>query len=220
MPTVEQARSWYSSSDPVHGLDHVLRVLRMAEELAQQAGADREIVRAAALLHDAQGAAPEREAAAEEGAAGRHNHELASAEFAASILREEGWPEGRIESVLHCIRAHRYRGQEMPQTLEAQILFDADKLDVIGAFGISRTLGYAQQAGQPAFFPPSDKFLESGTREPGEAHSAYHEYLYKLRKVRDRLHTEAAREIASEREPLLHSFFMQLAAEAGWPAGS
>lgn len=216
MPTVEQARAWYGTSDPVHGIDHVLRVLRVAEELAREAGADLEIVRAAALLHDARGAAPEAEGEHDGSGTSRRKHELASAEFAESLLLQEGWMPDRIEAVLHCIRAHRYRGEEAPETLEAQVLFDADKLDVLGAFGISRTLGYAQQAGQPAFEAPSERFLESGQREPDEAHSAYHEYLFKLRKVGNRLHTQPAREIAAQREPLLHAFFQQMALEAGW----
>ena len=58
MPTIEQASQWYPKNDPVHGLDHVLRVTRMAEQLALAEGADLEIVRAAALLHDAEGSAP------------------------------------------------------------------------------------------------------------------------------------------------------------------
>src|SRR4030065_656287 len=58
MPTVEQARAWYPENDPVHGFDHVLRVLAIADSLAADLGADQEIVRAAALLHDAAGARP------------------------------------------------------------------------------------------------------------------------------------------------------------------
>ena len=53
MITIEIARSWYPASDAVHGFDHVLRVYHLAECLAQIEGADLEIVRAAALLHDA-----------------------------------------------------------------------------------------------------------------------------------------------------------------------
>ena len=55
MPTIEQARAWYTDSDPVHDFDHVLRVYRLAERLAEAEGADLTIVRAAALLHDAEG---------------------------------------------------------------------------------------------------------------------------------------------------------------------
>jgi uncharacterized protein len=207
MPTVEQARSWYPADDPVHGFDHVQRVLAVAERLAEASGADLEIVRAAALLHDASGAAP--------GADGqRAEHEQASAAFARQVLQADGWPDERIQQVEACIRAHRYRGSEPPVSLEAKVLFDADKLDVLGAFGIARTLGYAQQAGQPAYHPPSASFLAMGQLESGEPHSAYHEYLFKLRKVADLLHTDEARRMAAVRLPLLHAFFAQLAAEA------
>lgn len=206
MPTIEQASRWYDPADPVHGLDHVLRVAQMAERLGRQLGADIEIVRAAALLHDASGAAP--------GTGTRGSHEQVSAEFAGRILAEEGWSEERIGAVQHCILAHRFRSRRAPQTLEAQILFDADKLDVMGAFGAARTIGYAVQAGQPAFAEPSDEFLRDGTPKPGEPHSAYHEYLFKLRKVRERLFTEPARLLGERRHQALVAFFEQLAAEA------
>ena len=206
MPTMEQARSWYRRDDPVHGFDHVERVVRLAEVLARRVGADVETVRAAALLHDAAGAHPEGEA--------RHEHERGSAAFARRILTDEGWPEERIAAVEHCIRAHRFRGDERPQTLEAQVLFDADKLDVMGAFGAARTIGYALQAGTPIYAAPSKAFLESGTTEPGEAHSAYHEYLFKLRRVRERLYTEPARQLGEQRHRVLCAFFDQMAAEA------
>jgi uncharacterized protein len=208
LPSVEQARAWYDVRDPVHGWDHVLRVYRMAEQLAQETGADVEIVRAAALLHDVADAAP-----GEEGQ--RKKHELASALFAEGVLSSEGWPRERVMQVLHCIRAHRFRGREKPETLEARVLFDADKLDVIGAFGIARTIGYALQAGQPIYAQPSTAFRTEGRKEPGEPHSAYHEYLFKLRHVKERLHTPAAHSIASKRQRMLEGFFAQLAAEAG-----
>ena len=78
MPTLTQARAWYASADPVHDYDHILRVYRMAERLALAEGADLEIVRAAALLHDAEGTTP--------GAAERATHHHSSAEFAAEVL--------------------------------------------------------------------------------------------------------------------------------------
>lgn len=202
MPTIEQARAWYTDADPVHDFDHVLRVYRMAERIAEAEGADLTIVRAAALLHDAEGATPGHES--------RVDHHHASAEFAAQVLASEGWGAEKIAAVQHCIRAHRYRGTEAPQTLEAKILFDADKLDVLGAIGVARVIGYASLAGEPFYEQPSKQFLETGKEVAGEAHSAYHEHLFKLRKVRDRMHTVTARAIAEERLKYLDDFFERL----------
>lgn len=208
MPTLEQARAWYPDHDPVHGFDHIIRVYRMAEKLAIAEGADVEILRAAALLHDAQGSATSG------GEEGRLNHHQASADFARQVLQAEGWPEERIMAVLHCIRAHRFRDEkETPQSLEAKILFDADKLDVIGAFGIARTIAYDVVVGQPIYFPPSSRFLMTGEKEPGEPHSSYHEYLFKLSKIKERLYTRTAQALAEERHRFLVEFFERLADE-------
>ena len=208
MPTVDEDRPWYLASDPVHGFDHVLRVYRMAERLAQAEGADLEIVRAAALLHDAEGSQTSG------GDEGRGDHHHASAEFARQVLEDEGWGVERIAAVQHCIRAHRFRDPlEPPQTLEAQVLFDADKLDVIGAIGVARTIAFDVVIGQPIYAEPSERFLTSGEKEPGEQHSSYHEYIFKLSKIKDRLFTPAARALAEERHRFLEEFFHRLAAE-------
>lgn len=205
MLTFEEARKWYSSNDPVHGFDHIMRVYALCERIGQKEGADMGVLRTAALLHDAQGSHPD------EGM--RNDHHLRSAEFAREILTKKGWAEDCIQAVQHCIRAHRFRRDEEPRTLEAKVLFDADKLDVIGALGVVRTLAYAFQIGQPIFAEPSQGFLESGKKEPGEPHSAYHEYLFKLKKISSILLTPTAREIASNRQNFLNAFFEELAEE-------
>jgi len=208
MPTIDQAHHWYPDLDPVHGFDHVLRVYRMAERLALVEGADVEIVHAAALLHDAEGSATTG------GEIGRSNHHHASSEFARQILEAENWPPERIAAVQHCIRAHRFRdNSEPPQSLEAKILFDADKLDVIGAIGVVRTVAFDIVVGQPVYSEPSQLFLSTGEKEPGEPHSSYHEYLFKLSHIKDRLFTATARAIAEERHQFMAEFFTRLAAE-------
>jgi uncharacterized protein len=206
MLTLEQARAWYTQADAVHDFSHVERVYHMAERLAQAEGADLEIVGAAALLHDALGTTP--------GGEQRANHHHSSAEFAAEVLAGEGWPAERIAAVQHCIRAHRFRdNSEPPQSLEAKILFDADKLDAIGAVGVIRAVGYALTHDHPPYAEPSAQFLSTGETAPGEPHSAYHEYLFKLRKLKDRLYTPSAQAIAAERHRVMEEFFGQLAAE-------
>ena len=196
--SIEQARAWYASADPVHDFEHVLRVYRLAERIALAEGADLEIVRAAALLHDSVGSAP--------GGDGqeRLGHHLTSARFAGEVLRAENWQPERVEAVQHCIRAHRFRHQgERPQTLEAMCLYDADKLDVLGAIGAARTIAFAALAGQPFYYEPSERFLREGKTEPDEPHSSYHEYLFKLRKVKDQLFTTTGKAIADQRHKFL-----------------
>jgi len=206
--TLEVARSWYPASDPVHGFDHIERVYFMVQRLAVEAGCDLEIVSAAALLHDAEGSHPADDTA-------RHSHQHASADFARQFLLAEGWQEDRIEAVVHCIRAHRFRDErEQPQTLEAQILFDADKLDAIGAIGVARAIAFAARLGQPPYAPPSDHFRQHGETLPGEPHSAYHEYLFKLSKLEGRLFTLTARQIGAERHRFMAAFFERLAEES------
>ncbi len=206
MPDIETARTWYQDADAIHDFEHVLRVYHVSDRLAREEGADIEIVNAAALLHDSRGTLP--------GSDERKEHHLASALFAGEVLTAEGWQADRIAAVQHCIRAHRYRsGGETPETLEAMCIYDADKLDVLGAIGAVRTVGYALLAGQPAYAEPSEHFITTMEKEPGEPHSAYHEWLFKLRNVRERMFTKAARRIADERHAYLEEFFRRLGAE-------
>ena len=128
MPTIESARAFYTAADS-STTDHILRVLALAERVGRVEGADLEIVQAAVLLHDASGATP--------GAEGeRASHHEVSAAFAGEVL---GPRAGRMTAAPRRaalrIRAHRFRGDAAPRTLEAKVLFDCDKLDVLGAIG-------------------------------------------------------------------------------------
>ncbi len=206
MLSLEKARAWYEHVDAVHDFSHIERVYKMSERLALAEGADLDIVHAAALLHDADGTTP--------GSETRLEHHLRSADFARKILSEEGWTEERIKAVQHCIRAHRFRGdKEPPETIEAKCIFDADKLDVLGAIGATRAVVYAALAGTPFYAPPSQQFIDSGKEVEGELHSAYHEHLYKLQKIEKKLFTQTARDLARGRSQYLDGFFEQLIAE-------
>jgi len=203
--SIEEAKTWYEEADEVHNFDHVLRVKVMAERIGKAEGADLEIIEAAALLHDSRGAAPGQDGM------GRMEHHLTSAIFAGEVLAAKGWEPERVEAVQHCIRAHRFRSKlERPESLEAKCLYDADKLDVLGAIGVARTIAYAVLANQPILAEPSQKFLETGEKEAGEQHSSYHEYLFKLRKVKDKLFTASGKAIAEERDVFLREFYERL----------
>ena len=206
--TIEEAQAWYQNADPVHSFRHVMRVYRIAEKLAIAEGADLEIVHTAALLHDSRGSAPGKKNGE------RAGHHIASANFAGEVLTEKGWSSEKIQAVQHCIRAHRFRGgEDKPKTLEAKVLFDADKLDVLGAIGAARTIAYSALEGQPAYAEPSERFLKTGETEPGEQYSSYHEFLFKLRNVKDRMFTKSGKALAESRHDYLVSFYEQLQAE-------
>ena len=206
VPSPEQAKIWYTRSDSVHDFDHVIRVYTMAKRLAIEEGADLDIVLTAALLHDVEDAGP--------GTEERKTHHLTSAIFAGKVLQEMNWISERIEAVQHCIRAHRYRDNtNIPNTIEAKILYDSDKLDVLGAIGVARTIAYATIAGEPVYKEPSKQFIMTGKEEPGEPHSAYHEYLFKLRNVKEKLFTSSAKKIAEDRDQYLTKYFERLIAE-------
>ena len=203
------ARQWYPEDDAVHGFDHVERVYKLAEKIAKAEGADWRIVRAAVLLHDA----VDKQAAQQDGQH-RLKHHHASAEFAERVLDEDGWSKKDIAAVVHCIRSHRFRDDsEQPLTLEAKVLFDADKLDAIGAIGVARAVAYAACHGMPAYAPVSDQFLTTGRLENGEKHSAYHEYIYKLRKLKYRLYTSYAKKLGDERDRFMTEYFERLQKE-------
>ena len=206
MLTLEKAHSWYADYDPVHGFDHIKRVYHLCEVIGKAEGANMKIVLTAALLHDSQGSSPK--------SGLRSDHNLRSAEFAGKILANMGWQHEHILAVQHCIRAHRFRQNwEKPSTLEAKVLFDADKLDVIGAIGIARTIAYAIQAQQPYYAQPSELFLKTGKTQEHECHSVYHEYLFKLRYIKDKLYTPTGKKLAEGRHKFLALFFSQLVAE-------
>ena len=205
MPTIEQAREWYAAGDQVHDFDHVLRVYRLAEVLAEKEGADMEIVRAAALLHDAESASGNVEI--------RLDHHEAAAAFAGKVLLQEGWPTERIQAAQECILSHRFRTGDSPKSLEAKVLFDADKLDAIGAIGVARALAYAVLDGQPLYAKPSQTFRDTLRIETSEAYTAYHEHLFKLSKIKDRMQTQSGREMAEERHTFMQTYFDQLIAE-------
>jgi uncharacterized protein len=193
---IEEARRYYTDSDAAHDFDHVLRVLALAERIGQAEGAAMEIVRAATLLHDVARAEEERTGAC---------HARVGAERARQIL--VGHPADKVEAVAQAIAAHRFRDEVFPQTLEAKVLYDADKLDAIGAIGVARAYALAGKRGQRLWAePPTGSLSES---QPAD-YTPVHEFIFKLSRLKDVLFTAAARQIAVERHRYLVEFFARL----------
>jgi uncharacterized protein len=200
MITVEEASRLYPKNDTAHGFDHVLRVLALAERIGQAEGADPEIVRAAALLHDV--ARPEEES-------GGICHARAGAQRAREIL--QGHPPEKVEAVAHAIATHRFREKSTPQTLEAQVLYDADKLDAIGAIGVARAYAISGQRGRRLWGPVPANY--QGEIQGTPDHTAVHEFVFKLSRLKETLFTPTAKTIAEERHRYMVEFFARLERE-------
>jgi uncharacterized protein len=204
MIDIETARRYYEENDSAHGFDHVLRVCRLTERIARREGADLEIARVAALLHDVGRAEQSRTGAC---------HAAVGAARAREILA--GHPPDRVQRVAEAIAQHRFRGDQGPTTLEARVLYDADKLDAIGAIGVARAYAIAGTHRQRMW---ADVCPEYANRPPQEGkgdldsdeHTPVHEFLFKLVRVRERMHTTEGRLMAEERHEYMVAFFRRL----------
>ncbi len=142
--------------DSAHDKEHIYRVLYNALDIAQtEERVDYDILISACLLHDV----------------GRKEqfenpsvcHAMAGAEKAYVFLKGHGFPEEYAAAVRDCIRSHRFRKSDPPQSIEAKILFDADKIDVSGAIGIARTLVYKGKVAEPLYTLQEDGQVSDGS---------------------------------------------------------
>ena len=207
MIDIETAQQYYAENDSAHGFDHVLRVWRLAERIGHAEKADMQVLQAAALLHDI--------GRAEEKKTGRCHAEV-GAERAGAILADK--PRHLVRRVTEVIVQHRFRGERGLSSLEARVLYDADKLDAIGAIGIARAYAIAGATKQRLWADVPTAYAErpaAAGRDDQEngTHTPVHEYHFKLAKLHDRMHTETGKAIAEERHAYLRAFFERLGRE-------
>ncbi len=187
--------------DSAHDQEHIYRVLYYALDIAKtEPGADLDLLTAACLLHDI----------------GRREqfenptvcHAIIGGEKAFSFLTGHGFNTQWSGRVKACIQTHRYRADRPPESLEAKILFDADKLDVCGATGIARTLLYQGKAGSPLYTRLPDGQVSNGARD--DSPSFFQEYHFKLKGLSQRFYTQRGSELACRRQAAADAFYRQL----------
>ena len=171
-------------NNPAHGYEHVMRVRKLALQIASRVpNADKEVVELAALLHDI----------------GRNlytpeNHATRSAMIARELLTALGYPKEKLQRVVNAIEAHSYSGGAEPNCIEGEILSDADKLDALGAVGLARVFMYSGQTGR------------------GLKDSIAH-IKSKLLKLPNLMKTEEGKKLAQERVKLVKEFLKHLETE-------
>lgn len=198
---------------PAHDINHVMRVYNLCLHLAKyKPDIDLDVLKTAALLHDIARAKEDQNV----------DHAILGAEVSEKILRELGYPEEKIRHIKHCIIAHRFRSGNEPETKEAKILSDADKLDVIGATGIARSFILAGEYGQKIYSDtPIDEYIKenlvggkhNGRIKDPSKHAPNIEFETKFKHVPNKLYTQEAKEIAKQRLEYMRQFFERLKRE-------
>ena len=130
--------------------------------------------------------------------------------MAREILLRYSYSAGFIENIAHCIETHRYKTDKLPKTIEARVLFDADKLDSIGAVGIGRDFLFAGEIGARLHNREQDVLA---TATYSQEDTAYREWLVSLQYKKDKMMTSEGRRIALERHKYMEEFFQRFLKE-------
>ena len=199
----DRARRLFEDSNGSHDWEHTLRVVRMCKQIGKIEGAQMDVLTIAAYLHDIG-------RCRQDNSNGRICHAAAGSEMAETIIDDLDITEEQKRNILHCIQSHRFRGQVVPETTEAKVLFDADKLDAIGAIGVARAYLFAGEVGAMLHNP--DNNIEN-TEPYSKDDTGYREYMVKLRKIKDRIMTDGGRRLAEERHSFMDGFFKRFLKE-------
>ncbi len=200
-----------------HNLAHVWRVYRLCLQLAEgEKDVDLTVLKLASLLHDI---ARVREDTDD---TGMTDHAVLGAAMAEPILRDAGYPEATIHHVCSCIATHRFRGDVISATIEAKLLFDADKIDSLGAVGIARAYMLAAGYGEALYSDENVADYVARNHVGGTAtgriktlsdHTPNLEFEIAFKRIPDRLFTPQARVIAIDRLAVMQTYFDRLKAE-------
>ncbi|KAA9406906.1 HD domain-containing protein [Haloarcula sp. CBA1131] len=201
---------YYEDALPAHDQFHAKRVRDVALRLAGHCdgSVDRDVLAASAWLHDI-GRPRERAGEIDD------HDEWATAEAAQLLAAEDVKPD-RIDRVKHCIRAHSIRASSPePRTLEAKLLFDADKLDAAGARGLVRLACIVgERSGRTG-----KKYAVIDDTSDTDLESSDHPDITLLREwARERLdmlYTHPGRRLGRTRREFMDEFFTRFDGEIG-----
>lgn len=192
---IKQESKKYFVFDGSHGFDHTERVYNIALNLSVKKNVDLEVVKISALLHDI---ARHRENENE-----KICHAEEGAKMARKILEKYTVSNEKIDKIVHCILVHRYSKKLKPESIEAEILQDADRLDALGAICIARVFGYSGKKGRPLY----DSDLPPKKDYDGESKTAINHFFEKILKIKpENFNTDLAKEIAKERYNFIENF--------------
>lgn len=191
-----------SQGDAAHDVMHISRVVKSAKAICLKENGDINIVGPAAWLHDCYAVAKNH--------ADRSRASQLSADKAVAYLQSIHYDAQYLEAIHHAIVAHSFSANIEAKTLEAKIVQDADRLDALGAVGISRLMQVSGSFAS-ALYHPEDPFCKN--READDKAYAVDHFYKKLFQLDALLHTNAAKAEAKKRNAFMHAFLQQMADE-------
>ncbi len=197
------AKEMFQGTSGSHDWEHTLRVYRLCKRIGRAEGADMVVLLTAAYLHDIG-------RCFQDASHGKICHAEKGAQIALPIVKQLSLSEKQKENIIHCIKSHRFRCNQTPETIEAKALFDADKLDGIGAIGVARAYLFAGEIGAMLHNP--DISVEK-TRSYSKDDTGFREFKVKLVKIKDRMLTKEGKKIAKERHSFMENFFKRFLEE-------
>ena len=199
-----EAKKYFVDASGCHDFTHVERVRALALRIGRAEKADLLVLESAALLHDIAKNDEMRKK-------GEFCHATEGAVLARPILEAAGADENTIDRIVHCIATHRKRGKNVPESLEAKILFDADKLDSLGAVGIGRVFLFAGMAGSKTLYTGHEQEFAKHDKDYSytKEDSVFLEYEQHLKHLKDRMLTKTGKAIARERSAFMKEYFLQ-----------
>lgn len=197
------AKQKLTTANGSHDWEHTLRVVKLCQHLGPKEGGDMTVLLSAAYLHDIG-------RAYQDAAKGAICHADKGATLALPFVKKLSLTDAQKENIIHCIKTHRFRGNQVPGSIEAKVLFDADKIDAIGAVGVARAFLFAGEVGARLHNP--DVRIEE-TQSYSRDDTGYREFKVKLCKIKDRILTQSGRNIAEARHEFMTAFFDQFIEE-------
>lgn len=196
-----EAKKFFAGSSSCHDWTHVERVYKLAINIGKKEKANLFVLSIASLLHDI-GRKVEMESC------GKFCHAEKGAELAKIILQKYNIDQDTTDNIIHCIISHRYRNKYIPKTIEAKVLYDADKLDSIGAIGISRTFLFAGFLKNTLYTGNEKRLIKQKEKyEYGSDDTAIMEYEIKLKYIKDKMLTKTGKMISKDRHDFMVSYF-------------
>lgn len=190
-------------ADPAHGWEHVQRVYRVAQQIAEEERADTLITGAAALLHDIGRMVQQN---------GIHHADL-SVNESRHILARYPFTSQQVEAIIHAIVAHSFSQGVEPRTLEAHVVRDADRLDGLGAIGIARWAISGAVKRTPQTYHPDDPFGEQ--HELNDKLYMLDHFYTKLLTLEAGMYTATGRRLAARRTAYMRGYLQEFKAELG-----